>query len=130
MKGLNQVQLIGNLGKDPEMKFTGTGKAVTSFSLATSRKYRKKDSDTLVEEVEWYTIVTYERLAESVNQALNKGSAVAVTGRLHYQKWEDDKQQKHDRTIIIADDVIFLDKPNGKHDDDIPADQLEAAAPF
>ncbi len=124
MKGLNQVQLIGNLGKDPEMKFTANGKAVTSFSLATSRKYRKKEGDALVEEVEWHNIVTYDKLAESINQALNKGSAVAVTGRLHYQKWEDDKQQKHDRTVIIAGDVIYLDKPNGKHEDNVPVEEV------
>lgn len=130
MKGLNQVTLIGNLGGEPEMKFTPGGKAVTTFNLATSRKYRKGENSEMVEETEWHSIVTWEKLAENCNQALNKGSAVAITGRLHYQKWEDDKG-KHSRTVIIAGDVVFLDKPaGGKHQDDIPEEKLDELPPF
>lgn len=126
MKGLNQVQLIGNLGRDPEMRFTPNGKAVTSFSIATSRKYRKEEGGDLVEETEWHYVMAWGKLAETCNQALNKGAAVAVTGRIHYQKWEDEKQVKHERTVIVASDVIFLDKPvNGKPQAEIPDDQLE-----
>lgn len=124
MKGLNQVQLIGNLGQDPEMKFTPNGKAVTQFSLATSRKYRKGEGGDLVEETEWHSIVAWSKTAELCNQALNKGSAVAITGRINYQKWEDESGGKHSRTVIVAGDVIFLDKPNGKQDE-IPEEQLD-----
>lgn len=124
MKGLNQVQLIGNLGQDPEMKFTPTGKAVTQFSLATSRKYRQDEKSELIEETEWHNIIAWNKTAELCNQALNKGSAIALTGRIHYQRWEDDHGVKHNRTVIIAGDVIFLDKPNGKHDE-IPEEQLD-----
>lgn len=126
MKGLNQVVLMGNLGRDPEMRFTPAGKPVTDFSLATSRKYRKEDGGDLIEETEWHYIVTWNKLAETCNQSLSKGSAVAVTGRIHYQKWEDDGGNKHSQTVIIAGDVIFLDKPTGgKREDEIPDEKLD-----
>lgn len=127
MKGLNQVVLIGNLGGDPEMRYTPNGKPVANFSLATSRKYHKADGGDLVEETEWHSIVCWDKLAESVNKSMNKGSAVCVTGRLHYEKWEDKDGVKHNKAVIIADDVIFLDKKPGagKYEEDIPDDQLD-----
>jgi len=110
MKGLNQVNLIGNLGGDPEMRFTPNGKPVTSFTMATSRKW-KDDSGNLVENTQWHNIVCWNALAENVNKALNKGSAVFVSGSIEYRKWQGTDSQIHYKTEIIADDVIFLDKP-------------------
>jgi single-strand DNA-binding protein len=110
MKGLNEVKLIGNLGSDPEMRFTPTGKPVTTFTLATSRKY-KDDQDNLVEDTTWHNIVCWNALAENVNKALDKGSAVYISGRIANREWVGQDGQKHYKTEIIAGDVIFLDKP-------------------
>lgn len=112
MKGLNQVNLIGNLGKDPEMRYTPNAKAVATFSLATSRKYKDTDGQ-LVEETTWHNIVTWERLAETVNKALGKGDPVYISGRIRNRSWEDDTGQRHYAVEIVATDVIFLGKPKG-----------------
>lgn len=110
MKGLNQVQLIGNLGADPEMRFTPSAKAVTAFSMATSRKY-KGQNDELVEETTWHKVITWEKLAESCNKSLAKGDPVFVQGRISNRSWEDDTGQKHYSSEIVANQVIFLGKP-------------------
>jgi len=110
VKGLNQVNLIGNLGTDPEMRFTATGKPVTSFSMATSRKY-KNDEGALVEDTTWHKIITWDRLAEICNKSLNKGEPVYVQGRIQNRSWEDDTGKKHYSFEIVARDVIFLGKP-------------------
>ncbi|MDD5486847.1 MAG: single-stranded DNA-binding protein [Dehalococcoidales bacterium] len=110
MKGLNQVQLIGNLGGDPEMRFTPAGKAVTTFSMATSRKYKGQDGQ-LVEETTWHKIVCWDSLAESCNKSLSKGDPVFTQGRINNRQWEDDTGQKHYASEIIAGQVIFLGKP-------------------
>jgi single-strand DNA-binding protein len=110
MKGLNSVRLIGNLGTDPEMRETPSGKLITTFLMATSRKYPSQDG-MLAEETTWHNIVCWDRLAENVNSALNKGSAVYLEGRISNRQWEGKDGQKHYRTEIIASDIIFLDKP-------------------
>lgn len=107
MKGLNQVQLMGNLGGEPEMRFTPAGKPVTTFSMATSRKW-KDDSGELKEETTWHRIVTWNNLAESCNQSLNKGSLVFVQGRISNRNWEDDTGVKHYSSEVVASQVIFL----------------------
>lgn len=110
MKGLNLVHLIGNLGGDPEMRFTPAGKPVTNFSMATSRKY-KGENDELVEETTWHRIVCWEKLAESCNKSLGKGDPVYVQGRIVNRSWEDDVGRKHYSSEIVASSVIFLGKP-------------------
>lgn len=110
MKGLNQVQLIGNLGADPEMRYTPAGKAVATFSMATSRKYNGQDGN-LVEETTWHKVVTWEKVAESCNKALTKGDPVFCQGRINNRSWEDDTGQKHYASEIVANQVIFLGKP-------------------
>lgn len=110
MRGLNEVKLIGNLGVDPEMKFTANGKAFTTFSLATSRKY-KGDNGQLVEETTWHRIVSWEKLAEACNKSLSKGDPVFVGGRINNRAWEDNTGMKHYSSEIIANQVIFLGKP-------------------
>lgn len=114
MKGLNQVQLIGNLGNDPEMRFTPAGKPVTSFSLATSRKYAGQDGQ-LVEDTCWHRIVCWDKTAELCNKSIHKGSPVFVQGRISNRQWEDQAGEKHYSSEVVANQVIFLEKPtNGK----------------
>lgn len=110
MKGLNVVHLIGNLGADPEMRYTPSAKAVAGFSMATSRKYQGQDGQ-LVEETCWHKIVAWEKLAESCNKSLCKGDPVYVQGRIVNRSWEDDTGQKHYSSEIVASQVIFLGKP-------------------
>ncbi len=109
MRGLNKVQIIGNLGRDPEMRYTPNGKPVTSFTVAVSRSWLKPEGER-VEKTEWFNVVAWERLAEICNQYLGKGSAVYVEGRLETRSWEAENGQKHFRTEIIANEVIILDK--------------------
>ncbi len=109
MRGLNKVQIIGYLGRDPEMRYTPNGKPVTSFTVAVSRSWLKPEGER-VEKTEWFNVVAWERLAEICNQYLGKGSAVYVEGRLETRSWEAENGQKHFRTEIIANEVIILDK--------------------
>jgi single-strand DNA-binding protein len=106
---LNKVMLIGNLGSDPEMRFTPSGSPVTSFRIATNRVYNTPDGERR-EETDWFTIVTWSRLAETCNQYLTKGQKVYCEGRLHTRSWDGQDGQKHYRTEIIANQVIFLDR--------------------
>lgn len=115
MRGFNQVILIGNLGADPEMKFTPAGKAVTNFDVACSRKYTDADGKSQ-ESTEWVPIVVWEKLAENCNKNLNKGAPVMVVGRLTTRSWEDANKIKHYKTEVIANTVNFLgqkSKDNG-----------------
>lgn len=109
MASLNKVMIIGNLGSDPEMRFTPGGNPVTSFNVATNRVYTTPDGERK-EETEWFTLVTWSRLAETCNQFLTKGQRIYAEGRLHTRTWEGTDGQKHYRTEIIANRVIFLDK--------------------
>jgi single-strand DNA-binding protein len=106
---LNKVMLIGNLGSEPEMRFTPSGNPVATFRIATNRVYNGSDGERK-EETEWFTIVTWNRLAETCNQYLVKGQKVYCEGRIHNRSWEGQDGQKHYRTEIIANQVIFLDK--------------------
>jgi len=106
---LNKIMIIGNLGKEPEMRFTPSGNPVTSFQVATNRVYSTPDGERK-EETEWFTVVTWNRLAENCNQFLTKGQRVYVEGRLHTRTWDGQDGQKHTRVEIIASNVIFLDK--------------------
>jgi single-strand DNA-binding protein len=106
---LNKIMIIGNLGGDPEMRFTPSGNPVTSFNVATNRAYNTPDGERK-EETEWFTVVTWNRLAETCNQFLTKGQRVYVEGRVHNRTWDGQNGQKHSRLEIIASRVIFLDK--------------------
>ncbi len=109
MASLNKVMIIGNVGSDPEMRFTPNGNPVTSFRVATNRVYTTPEGERK-EETEWFSIVTWSRLAENCNQFLTKGQRVYAEGRLHTQLWESPDGQKHSRTEVIANRVIFLDR--------------------
>src|SRR3989304_3552236 len=101
MAGLNKVMLIGNLGKDPEMRYTANGSAVTTFSLAVNRSFGGGDGGRR-EETEWFTIVTWNKLAELLGQHLQKGRKVFVEGRLTTRSWDGPDGQKRYRTGGLA----------------------------
>ncbi len=109
-RGVNKVILIGNLGKDPEMRYTPSGLAIANVTLATSESWKDKQTGENVERTEWHRVVFYQRLAEIVGEYLRKGSKVYVEGRLQTRKWQD-KTTNQDRytTEIIADNMQMLD---------------------
>lgn len=109
MVSLNKVIIIGNLGSEPEMRFTPNGNPVTSFSVATNRVFKTPEGERK-EETEWFNIVTWGRLAENCNQFLTKGQRVYAEGRMRTRTWESQDGQRHFRPEVIASRVIFLDK--------------------
>ncbi len=109
MASLNKVMIIGNLGSEPEMRFTPNGNPVTSFRVATNRVFTTPDGERK-EETEWFTIVAWGKLAEQCNQFLGRGRLVYAEGRLHTRTWEGQDGQKRNRTEIIARRVTFLDR--------------------
>lgn len=109
MVGLNKIMVIGNLGTDPEMRYTPNGNAVTSFRLAVSRSYTPRDGERR-QETEWFRIVAWNQQAESCNQFLQKGKRVYVEGRLKSDTWEGRDGQTRFTNEIIADRVLFLDR--------------------
>ena len=109
MASLNKIMIIGNIGSDPEMRFTPNGNPVTSFPVATNRVYTTPDGDRK-EETEWFTVVAWGRLAERCNQFLTKGRRVYCEGRLHTRTWESQDGQRHYRSEIVANLVLFLDR--------------------
>ncbi len=126
MAGLNKIMVIGNVGTDPEMRYTPSGSPVTSFRLATSRRYNTQDGERR-EETEWFTIVAWSSLAEQVNQYLSKGRRAYVEGRLHSHSYQGNDGQTRFTNEIIADRVLFLDRAgSGEQQPDAAG---EAAAP-
>ena len=129
MASLNKVMIIGNLGSEPEMRFTPGGQPVTSFRVATNRVYTTPEGERK-EETEWFTVVAWSKLAEQCNQFLTKGRLVYAEGRLRTHTWESQDGQKHYRTEIIANRITFLDRqatvplPEGKVDEG-GSDELE-----
>ncbi len=109
MVSLNKVMLIGNVGNDPEMRFIANGNPVTSFRVATNRYYNSPDGERR-QETDWFSVVTWNKLAEQCNQFLAKGRLVYVEGRLHNRSWEGQDGQKRTRTEVIASRVTFLDR--------------------
>jgi single-strand DNA-binding protein len=106
-RGLNKVMLIGRLGRDPEMRYTPSGRPVTTFSLATSRTWNTSEGERRTE-TEWFNIVAWGSLAEICKQFLNKGQQVYVEGRLQTRHWEDGEGVKHSVTEIVANEMIML----------------------
>ena len=105
---LNKCMIIGNLGADPEMRYTANGSAVTTFRVATSRRFSGQDGQQR-EETEWFSVVTWNRLAETCAQYLVKGRTVYVEGRLQTRSWDDQATgTKRYRTERIAEEVKFL----------------------
>ena len=109
MASLNKVMIIGNVGSEPEMRFTPNGDPVTSLRVATNRVFTTADGERK-EETEWFTVVAWGRLAEQCNQFLAKGRRVYAEGRLRTRSWDTQDGQRHYRTQIVANRVLFLDK--------------------
>ena len=112
MAGLNKVMLIGNLGTDPEMRYTANGSAVTTFRMACSRNFSGADGERR-EETEWFSVVTWNKLAETCSQFLQKGRRAYVEGRLQTRSWDGPDGNKRYRTEVIANTVLFLDRAQG-----------------
>jgi single-strand DNA-binding protein len=107
-KSLNKVMLIGNLGKDPELRYTTTGVAVASFTLATNESWKDQDGNTQ-ERTEWHNIVAWRKLAEICGEWLKKGNKVYIEGRIQTRSYDDKNTgQKRYITEIVADDMIML----------------------
>ena len=106
--GINKVILVGNLGQDPEVKYTAGGAAVTTLSLATSESWKDKDTGSDQERTEWHRVVLWRRLAEIAGEYLKKGSKVYIEGQLQTRKWEQDGQTRY-TTEVIGRDMQFLD---------------------
>lgn len=129
MVSLNKIIVIGNLGREPEMRFTPNGRPVTSFSVATNWSYTTAEGERR-EETEWFTVVAWGKLAEQCNQFLTKGRLVYVEGRLRTHNWDSQDGQKHSRNEIVANTVRFLDRQSvaplpGEKTDEVVGDELE-----
>jgi len=107
-KSVNKVILVGNLGKDPEVKYTPNGVAVAKFSLATNERYKDKSGE-WQDRTEWHNIIAWQRLAEIVGEYVKKGSKIYIEGRLQTSSWEDKQSgEKKYKTEIVANDLVLL----------------------
>lgn len=113
-RGINKVILIGNLGKDPDVRYMPSGSAVTNITIATSESWKDKQSGEKQERTEWHNVVFFNRLAEIAAEYLKKGSKVYVEGSLRTRKWQD-KNSGQDRytTEIVANEMQMLDSKGG-----------------
>ena len=112
MASLNKVMLIGNLGKDPEVRYTPSGQAVASFNLATSEKFKNKNGE-WEERTEWHRITLWARLAEIAGEYLSKGKTVYIEGRLQTRKWQDNSGNDRYTTEIVGEKMQML-SPKGE----------------
>jgi len=131
MASVNKVILIGNLGRDPELRFTPTGMALCTFSIATSRKWRDKQTNEMKELTNWHRIVLWDKQAELAKQYLTKGSSVYIEGRIETRSWDDNGVKKY-MTEIVGQRLEFLskrgDQPTGEHE--APPPEADAASPL
>jgi single-strand DNA-binding protein len=120
-RGLNKVMIIGHLGRDPEMRYTPSGRPVTTFNVATSRSWNSSDGERHTE-TEWFNVVAWGSLAEICKQYLLKGKQVYIEGRLQTRVWEDNNGNKRSSTEIVANEMILLgdrkDSPTNENDAD------------
>jgi single-strand DNA-binding protein len=108
MKSVNKVILVGNLGKDPEVKYTPSGTAVAKFSIATSYRFKDKNEQ-WQDQTEWHNVVAWARLAEIAGEYLKKGNKVYVEGRLQTRSWDDkNTNQKKYMTEVVVNDLVLL----------------------
>ena len=112
-RGVNKVILVGNLGKDPEMKYTASGTAIANITIATSESWNDKQTGEKVEKTEWHRVVAFTRLAEVIGEYLHKGSQVYIEGKLQTRKWQDQNGQDRYTTEIVANDMQMLGAKGG-----------------
>jgi single-strand DNA-binding protein len=106
-RGLNKVMIIGHLGRDPEMRYTPSGRPVATFSVAVTRAWQTADGEHH-DETEWFNVVAWGSLAEICNQHLRRGQQVYVEGRLQTRHWDDPEGRKHSTTEIVAREIIMV----------------------
>jgi len=128
-RGLNKVMVIGNVGRDPEMRYTPSGKPVTSFSVATTRSWTNSEGERR-EETEWFNVVAWGNLAEICKQHLRKGQQVYVEGRLQTRSWEDHEGRKRFRTELVANEMVLLGGRRGASETVGPINAGEEEFPF
>ncbi len=130
-RGLNKVMIIGRLGRDPEMRYTPSGRPVTTFTVATSRTWNTSEGGRRTE-TEWFNVVAWSNLAEICKQHLSKGRLVYIEGRLQTRHWEDPDGNKHASTEIVANEMIMLDerREGANSTEDVEADVEEDEFPF
>ncbi len=121
--------IIGHLGRDPEMRYTPSGKPVTTFSVATSRTWHSADGERH-EDTEWFNVVAWGGLAEICNQHLHKGMQVYVEGRLQTRRWEDAEGNKHFTTELVAKEMIMLGEKKDTLRTSFEQDEEEGEFPF
>jgi single-strand DNA-binding protein len=124
MGSLNKVILIGNLGRDPEVKYLPSGQAVANFSVATNERWQGKDGKT-EERTEWHRIVVFGKSAENCGEYLSKGRSVCIEGRLQTREWDDKSGQKRSTTEVVANRVIFLGSKGEGAGKELPAAEEE-----
>ena len=107
-RGVNKVILVGNVGKDPEIKYTASGAAIANFTLATAESWNDKKTGEKVEKTEWHRLVAFQRLAEIIGEYVVKGSQVYIEGKLQTRKWQDSNGQDRWTTEIVANDMQML----------------------
>ncbi|MCH8492864.1 MAG: single-stranded DNA-binding protein [Idiomarina sp.] len=113
-RGVNKVILVGNLGQDPEVRYTQNSVAIANFSVATSESWKDKQSGEQKEITEWHRVVCYRRLAEIAGEYLKKGSKVYIEGRLQTRKWQDQQGQDRYTTEIVCNEMQMLDSRGGQ----------------
>lgn len=138
-RGVNKVILIGNLGKDPDVRYMPNGQAVANITLATSESWKDKNSGEQQERTEWHRVVFFRRLAEIAGEYLKKGSKVYIEGKLQTRKWQDQNGQDRYTTEIVANEMQMLDSRGGANNysgpppadmDDNQMPQMAAAGDF
>ena len=108
MASVNRVILIGNLGKDPEVRYTTAGKAIANITVATSESWKSKDDGQKHESTEWHRVTFFDKLAEIVGQYLKKGSSIYLEGKLQTRKWQDKEGQDRYTTEIVGSEMKML----------------------
>ena len=126
MASINRATIIGNVGRDPELRYSAAGAAVCNVTIATSRQWKSKDSGEKVEETEWHRVVFYDRLAEIAGEYLKKGRSVYVEGRLKTRKWTDKEGVERYTTEIVAENMQML---GGRDDGERTAPPAQRQAP-
>jgi single-strand DNA-binding protein len=114
-RGLNKVMIIGHLGRDPEMRYTPSGRPVTTFTVATSRTWNTSDGERHTE-TEWFNVVAWGNLAEICKQYLTKGQQVYIEGRLQTRRWDDKEGVKHTSVEVVANEMMMLSDRNERRD--------------
>lgn len=115
----NHVQLIGNLGQDPEVKELESGKKLAKFSLATSESYKNKDGE-YVTDTQWHSIIAWDNLAQIVEKYLHKGKQIALVGKLTHRQYDDKEGVRRYVTEIVASDLMMLGKKESAVEDELP----------